>query len=239
MGKDDTARSRDAYHHGDLRNALVDAAVSMVIEKGAEAFSLREAARAVGVSPAAAYRHFADKDALLAAVSFEGFRRVARRMRAAVARKVRAGDVRARAAAAFSAVGEAYVDFAVEQPALFRVMFGPWCALAKGLPEEMSEEDDPYLGLVQTLDALVAAGVIPAERRAGAEMPSWSIVHGFASLLVEEAVELTPAERAASYANIARTLLLGLGCDPALVPAPRKPPPPLQHPHEHKHCTSK
>lgn len=236
MSKDDPARSRDAYHHGDLRNALVDAAVSLVVAKGAEGFSLREAARAVGVSPAAAYRHFADKDALLAAVAFAGFRRLARSMRAAAARKSRSGDVRVRAAAAFAAVGEAYVEFAVEQPSLFRVMFGPWCQLAQGLPEEMNEEDDPYLGLVQILDGLVAVGVIPAERRAGAELPSWSMVHGFASLLVEKGIELTPAERSASNANLARTVLLGLGCDPALVPPPRRPPPGLTHPHDRKAC---
>ena len=232
MGKSDPARSRDAYHHGDLHNALVDAAISLVAEKGAEGFSLREAARAVGVSPAAAYRHFADKDALLAAVSFEGHRRVARRMRAAVARKAKGADPRGRAATAFVAVGEAYVDFAVENPALFRVMFGPWCALAQGLPEHMSDEDDPYHGLVQVLDALVAAGVIPPERRSGAELPCWSIVHGFASLLVEDAVELTTSQRAAAYAHLAKTLLLGLGCDPAVVPEPRSPPPVLAHPRD-------
>lgn len=236
MSKDDPARSRDAYHHGDLRNALVDAAVSLVVEKGAGGFSLREAARAVGVSPAAAYRHFADKDALLAAVAFAGFRRLARSMRAAAARKTRTGDVRARAAAAFAAVGEAYVEFAVGQPSLFRVMFGPWCQLAQGLPEDMATEDDPYLGLVQILDGLVAAGVIPPERRVGAELPCWSMVHGFASLLVEKGIELTPAERSASSANLSRTLLLGLGCDPSVTPPPRRQPPGITHPQFHKTC---
>jgi AcrR family transcriptional regulator len=217
MTKTELARSRAAYHHGDLRNALIAAAVDLIAEKGVEGFSLREAARAVGVSPAATYRHFADREALLAAVSFDGFHRLALRMRVATERRGGPRDPRARAAADLAAVGAAYVDFAVESPAQFRVMFGPWCALAAGLPEAMVEEGDPFSFLVAVLDRLVETGAIPAERRPGAELAAWSLVHGFASLLVEDAIELTAEPRAAAYAGLARTLLVGLGCDPSLL----------------------
>ena len=79
-------RRREHYHHGDLRNALLSAALKLVAKRGVEGFSLREAARAVGVSAAAAYRHFEDKSALLAELALEGLVRLANRMEDAISR---------------------------------------------------------------------------------------------------------------------------------------------------------
>ena len=216
--------SRARYHHGDLQNALLEASLALVAERGVEAFSLREAARAVGVSPAAASRHFSDTDALLAALAHDAFGRLGQAMERAIARAPGRPASPEHAVAAFQAVGVSYVEFAVAHPSHFRVMFGPWCAKA---PEPPAMGDagvrDPYTILVHSLDALVAAGVLRAEARAGAEISAWSIVHGLASLLVEGAVKFTKAERLETIRLTGGTLLAGLGCDAALLGPPPAP----------------
>jgi AcrR family transcriptional regulator len=212
--------SRDGYHHGDLRHALLEAALALVSKQGVESFSLREAARAVGVSPAAAYRHFEDKAALLAALAVDGMGRLALAMEAAMARAPGAAGAPARAAADLAALGEAYVEFAVRHPSHFRVMFGPWCehpGMGEVPPEARPNGRDPYQLLVDALDGLVRSGAISATARAGAEISAWATVHGLACLLVEGSLPLTAAERAQALAVVQRTLLLGLGCAPALV----------------------
>jgi AcrR family transcriptional regulator len=119
-------RRRRPYHHGNLRAALVDPALELVEREGAEALTLRAVARAAGVSPAAPYRHFTDKRALLAAVAEEGFR--------LMTTALRAGDAGADARARFRARGLAYVGFATRHPSHFRVMFGRELADRSGYP---------------------------------------------------------------------------------------------------------
>lgn len=216
------APSRARYHHGDLRNALLDASLALVAEHGVEAFSLREAAREVGVSPAAAYRHFEDKDALLVALALDGFGKLAQGMERALSRVRGEPGSKAYAVASMFAVGLAYVEFAVAHPAHFRVMFGPWCH-QEGKPPAPPGERDAYQILVATLDGLVASGAIPAQGRAGAEIAAWAGVHGLASLLVEGSLRLGKAERAQAMRILGRTLLVGLGCEPALA-GPVPPP---------------
>jgi hypothetical protein len=136
----------------------------------------------------------------------------------------------AHAAASLLAVGEAYVEFAVKQPARFRVMFGPWChgeAMEELPPETAPLGRDPYQILMDVLDGLVTSGAIGAAARVGAEVTAWSGVHGLASLLVDVALPLTPPMRAAATALLGRTLLAGLGCPPGLLagPAPVVPTP--------------
>ena len=101
--------TRSTYHHGHLRPALIDAARALLDAGGLEAVGLRETARRVGVSATATYRHFLDKDSLLAAVAAEGFREFAK----ALSDSVQGG-------APFSAMGKAYVEFALAHPGLFR-----------------------------------------------------------------------------------------------------------------------
>jgi len=113
-------RKRRTYHHGDLERALVDTAITLIAKKGADAFTLREVARQVGVSHAAAYRHFADKSALLEAIAVQGYRELAVRLRAAIARVPHA-EVEKR----LLRIGVAYAMFAVEQEPRFRVMTRP------------------------------------------------------------------------------------------------------------------
>lgn len=220
------APSKARYHHGDLRRALLEAALDLVSTKGVEAFSLREAAREVGVSPAAAYRHFADKGALLQALALEGMGRLALAMEKAIERAPGAPGSPARAAAELAAVGAAYVEFAVHHPAHFRVMFGPFCPHLEvdGPPPEAAPRGrDPFQILVDTLDALVATGAVPGAARAGAEVVAWATVHGLASLLVSGSLPLGSAERGQALAHVLRTALQGLGCPPALLP-PAAPP---------------
>jgi len=224
MANPSGAPSRARYHHGDLRNALLEASLALVAEQGVEAFSLREAARAVGVSPAAAYRHFEDKDALLAALAADAFGRLALGMERAISRAPGEPGSRAHAAAAFAAVGQAYVEFAVQHPSHFRVMFGPWCAEAKVPVASLTAGPrDPYTILVDSLDALVASGAVRPEARAGAEVVAWASVHGLASLIVEGSLKLTKAERGQAIRHTGRTILAGLGCDPGLLGPPEAP----------------
>jgi AcrR family transcriptional regulator len=227
MEKAADAPNRGRYHHGDLRHAILEAALKLVSSRGAEGFSLREAAREVGVSPAAAYRHFEDKKALLAALALDGMGRLAVAMEQAVARVKGAPGSAARAAAELSAVGVAYVEFAVHHPSHFQVMFGPWCDhpdVTEVPPEVRPLGRDPYQILVDSLDALVRTGAVTPAMREGAEISAWSAVHGLASLLVSQAMPLSPAERAQALALTFRTQLLGMGCAPELIgPATRVP----------------
>jgi len=214
------APSKARYHHGDLRRALLEAALALIVEKGVEGFSLRETAREVGVSPAAAYRHFEDKMALLRALASDGMGRLALAMEEGMARARGAPGSPARAAAELAALGTAYVEFAVAHPAHFRVMFGPWCLGAEHAElhaEAAPHGRDPYQLLVDALDGLVKAGAIAPAARAGAEIVAWSSVHGLASLLVEGALPLGCEERPQALGLVQRTLLLGLGGAPALL----------------------
>ena len=165
------------YHHGDLRRALVAAATELARSGGSEGVGLREAARRVGVSPSAAYRHFPSRDGLLALVGSEAREALAERMQAAIA-DIRGASARA-ARARFRATGRAYIEFALEEPGLFEVAFRP-------CPSDLYVPDDPspYSVLSDALDALHRAGLL-AVPRAGAEGPAWVAVHGAAVLLGE------------------------------------------------------
>lgn len=181
--------ARQTYHHGDLRNALVAAAVHLIGTGGVEEFSLRAAARDVGVSPNAAYRHFSDKSALLTAVAQHGFERLGARMRRAMAAS-RGRNPSAAAIARFKATGRAYVEFAFAHPQLFDVMFGR--SGAANLEPSWAAEDpqSPYGLLGSALDDLVSHGVLPDVSRPGAELKAWATVHGFACLYLDGAANL-------------------------------------------------
>lgn len=165
------------YHHGDLRRALVDAAAALADEKGVAALSLREAARSAGVSHAAPYHHFKDKTALLAAVAEEGFLRLDEFQRQALDSAAR------RPVARLKALGKAYIDFAINNPQYFRVMF------RKDLVEPATY---PALQEIsrRTFDRLFAAVSDCLESSSKAEAMSlsitaWSLVHGLASLWLD------------------------------------------------------
>ena len=205
--------ARTRYHHGDLPAALKRAAVLLIARHGVEGFSLREAALAVGVSPSAAYRHFAAKSDLLREIARDAFVEMGQRFADAMARIPGAGARAARAR--FVAQGEAYVAFALDQPERFQVMFGPHGAAAcqrdEGLSVSGSElAGGPFVSLGRALDDLRAAGVIDPARRAGAELLAWSSIHGLATLLVCGAFSGEPDDASRMARRIAEDCLRAL-----------------------------
>jgi AcrR family transcriptional regulator len=197
---------KTGYHHGDLRTALVDAGLHLTQTGGPDALTIREATRRVGVSPNAAYRHFVDREALLAAVATE----IQHRMAARMARR-RDSDSGGR----LRAVGLGYIKFALDEPGWFTVAF--FSADPVALSDQTASAP-PYLALVDALDAMAADGTLPPDRRAGAEWPCWSAVHGFAELALRG--PLRHAGRRDIDALAARTvddIIAGLICGNAAV----------------------
>lgn len=204
---------KPSYHHGDLRNALVAAAVQLIESAGVDEFSLRAAARDVGVSPNAAYRHFHDKSALLNAVAQHGFERLASRMRRAMAASRSSGAPSDAAIARFKATGRAYVEFALANPELFDVMFGR--SGVANLERAADDPTSPYELLAGALDELVSRGVLHTDRRAGAELKAWATVHGFACLYLDGAAHLPSASgRAGALESLLDFAVTGI-CGPA------------------------
>lgn len=170
--------STSNYHHGDLRAALLEAALAEVRERGPAALGLRAVARRVGVSPMAPYRHFTDKEALLADVAAQGFWLFKRRLEDAA-------GAQAEANAALIAQGVAYVRFANDEPSLFRLMFGPLIADQKGHPALLTAGEAARSVLAAAVAAATPA-MAPAER-ADFALACWATAHGLASLLVDGA----------------------------------------------------
>ena len=182
--------TRPTYHHGDLRNSLIRAALTLVAERGVDGFSLRGAARTVGVSPSACYRHFADREALLAAVAHEGLDTLAEAMRVAAAPY--AEETPAQVVRRFWAYSSAYLHFALEHPAHFRVMHAlPKSEQSRG----MMLPRTPAVLAQAGMDALVETGVIAPEVAGRALLACWTSVHGLASLAVSGQVPIARARR--------------------------------------------
>jgi AcrR family transcriptional regulator len=178
--------TRSTFHHGDLRSALMSAALGLLVAKGVEGFSLREAAAAVGVTPSATYKHFSDKGDLLAAIAANGFTELAVRVEAAMnAARGKSRTPARKAMAAMEANGLAYVKFATEQPVIFRLMFGPHGAARKCLVRGAGASGkDPYELLSEALDGLLQANLMSAKSRENAELTAWASVHGLAEILI-------------------------------------------------------
>jgi AcrR family transcriptional regulator len=167
------ATLKSGYHHGDLRAALIDAGLQLTRAGGPEALTIREATRRVGVSPNAAYRHFADREALLSVVATAIQHRMAEQMHGSERRR---GSAEQQARSRLRAVGLGYIKFALDEPGWFSVAF-----FGAVQPDETAAAP-PYLALVEALDAMVDAGALPRRGRDDAEWPCWSAVHGFAEL---------------------------------------------------------
>lgn len=174
-----TAATPRRYHHGDLRNALVEAGLQLLESRPQGELTLREVARAVGVSPTAVYRHFADLQALRTALALAGLDRLAQAQRQATAQ---AGG----GAAGFLASGLAYVRFAVGQPLLFRLVFS--CAQPDDLLDAGADSVSAALrDLRQDIDKLLPATSTPAQRKATA-LHAWALVHGLAQLVLDKQI---------------------------------------------------
>jgi AcrR family transcriptional regulator len=171
------AINAERYHHGDLRSALIETGLARLAEGPADALSLREIARSVGVSATAVYRHFPDKAALLSALCQEGDRRLAEAFRAAMSKAKPGHD-------AFDAMGRAYVRFALDNPALFRLMMSPVGG------DRSQGEAASMLG--DTLADLGGART-SSKTREIQRLKAWAIVHGLAMLMLDGLVPADPA----------------------------------------------
>ena len=178
MAADDQASGRDRYHHGNLREALIQAALAMIAERGLAGFAIAELARVVGVSPAAPYRHFRDRNAVIAEVARRGFESLAADLVAATA------GLQGDPLGALERAAQAHVAFARREPAVYAAMFDA------GFPSgEHSDlvlaRNDAFAVLRRTADAACAMSRAP--RRPPPLMVAlhvWSLTHGIATLFV-------------------------------------------------------
>lgn len=167
------------YHHGDLRNALIEAGIELLAEGGAAALDLRKVARRAGVSHAAPYRHFADKQALVAAIDERGFGLLAERIRLGL--EAAPSDTAAR----LTAIARAYVGFAHDRPWLMREMFSGLTVERETLPDLMAASKDVYYQYAEVIRAGQRRGEIIDGEPAALASVLWSLLHGVAMLTIE------------------------------------------------------
>ncbi|WP_024449361.1 TetR/AcrR family transcriptional regulator [Mycolicibacterium iranicum] len=196
-----TPRSRAAansYHHGNLRQTLLRHAVELAREGGPDAVILRDVQRLAGVSNSAAYRHYADREALLDAVGEQAMLRLADAMVAQMDALPRRRAKEARALARFRATGQSYINFALAEPGLFRTAFAHKVSgrqsQADG-PEPTGAEHHPFQILMRCIDDLVSTGLLSADRRDGLDEAAWAAVHGLATLFLDGPLSETDAAR--------------------------------------------
>jgi len=166
------------YHHGDLRRALLDEAVRTIQTHGVEHLTLRSVGESLGVSRSALYRHFADKQSLLATVGKEGFRM----LRQAIAD---AWERNGRGRIGFQAMGKAYVQFAVAHPSHYRVMFGRFIESAAKDDHFLTEAKAAFQVLVDALVEQQSAGDIRRDDAVLMGRFVWALVHGTAMLVID------------------------------------------------------
>ena len=172
------AKRKADYHHGNLRRALIDAAVSAIAKHGIDALNLRQLAARAGVTPGAPYHHFAEREELLSAIAEEGFERLEAEL---IAARDAAG---AEAGARLEALGRAYITFAVSRPGYFRVMFHGDAKSSR--PTRAGPARVPS---VARRRSRLSGGRNGAGGRSGAlVLTAWSAVHGFATLWVDRAL---------------------------------------------------
>lgn len=212
-----SASPRRAYHHGDLKRALIEAALESITVDGARALSLREVARRTGVSHTACYRHFPSKESLLATIAEQGFRRLSESMRAAILEH--ADDP----VAALQASGVAYVEFGVAHPEHLEIMFGGVISRLDDHPQLAEASKEAY----ELLTSIVREGLRTGGLRGSDErtltLAAWSIVHGLAQLIAGGKLK-TDDEELPSPRELALTVtsLLHEGIAVAPTPPSRK-----------------
>jgi AcrR family transcriptional regulator len=171
-------RPKLGYHHGDLPAALLQAAGQLLEKEGVEGLSLRALTRRTGVSHAAPYRHFRDRESLLAALAAEGFAMLAQAQREAAT-----GGLRA--------MGEAYVRFALEHPQRFRLMFGSQVRIARH-----ARLREVATTSFAALSGALASRVGDAPGAGEASIAAWALVHGLSHLLLDRKLAAAPDDPA-------------------------------------------
>lgn len=206
------AGRQQPYHHGDLYRALVQAGTELAREGGPSAIVLREAARRVGVSPNAAYRHFSALPNLVEAVALDALSALARSMETELSQCRPSGDAGQDAIDRLGAVGRGYIHFALSEPGLFATAFAPpkWTTNTGAAPARdgdhaaHSGEGTPGVGesglmayelLGRALDGMLEAGVLDEADRDIAATNAWGAVHGLAMLLLGPLAGEAPSAR--------------------------------------------
>jgi len=172
-----TANTKRTYHHGDLKNALIEAALAHIARDGARALSLREVARSAGVSHTASYRHFGSKESLLAAIAEQGFHRLADMMRAAMQQHANEPLAMLRAS------GVAYVEFGVRYPDHLQVMFGGLIGSHDDYPGLKKAGQEAYELLASSVRSAMQGGLVSGPSEHIVSLASWALVHGLALLI--------------------------------------------------------
>ena len=190
------------YHHGKLKQALVDAAIALIAEVGTNGFTLREVARRAGVSHNAPYRHYRDKDELLAVVAMQGFERLTAAMRRSAARGSSTLE-------RLRLCGRGYVDFALRWPQHFFVMFDLPSSREK-YPEYAAAGQEAFDTLLTFIVACQEDGALPGEEPELLGLTAWSLVHGIAKLAISHHLPFGRAEARDFADKAARILLSGM-----------------------------
>lgn len=194
---------RRSYHHGRLKQALLDASLALIRKSGAGGFTLREVARMAGVSHNAPYRHFRDKEELLAALAAEGFHRLTESM-------VKAAESAPSALDRFRRSGRGYVEFALRHPQHFAIMFEfPWRFDLH--PVTKQEGERAFGTLVQYLEACQAEQSLPPGDSRHFALVAWSMVHGVAKLAISGRLPWAELKDVLDFTDSAtEVLVLGL-----------------------------
>jgi AcrR family transcriptional regulator len=187
------ASSKATYHHGDLPTACINAAMELLEESGATALSLRAVARRAGVSPAAPYRHYADREALISATAELGYRELAERLAAAHPSPTTLEQL--------TSVAVAYVQFALERPALFRIMFVEPC------DRDNDERAAATTAVTLYLQEIVRR-VFPKADAEAMATAIWALVHGLALLHLDGKLDASTPSAVAERVTAATHALL-------------------------------
>jgi AcrR family transcriptional regulator len=196
---------KNTYHHGDLRQALIGGAIALIAEQDVSSLSLREVARRVGVSHTAPYRHFQDKEALLAAVAEEGFIGLTEAMNSGIQQAP--DDPLKR----LEATGVAYVQFAIAHPSHYRVMFSSYRGEQAEHPERARAGWQAFQVLLNVIESGQMAGVVRAGETMRLAWVAWSTVHGLAMLLIDGRLPMIETQDVEALAEfVTCTLIEGL-----------------------------
>ena len=178
-----------SYHHGDLKNALIKAGVKILAKEGVSGLSLRKVAKQAGVSHAAPYSHFADKQALIAAISTEGFKQLYKQI--ASAREAYSQ----KPSALLLETARAYIQFAMNEPDRFKLMFSSVIEKEKEYPEFVEASYENFQQLVSVVETCQQAGLLKPGPSDLMAVSVWSSVHGMIMLIIEGQVSHTVLDK--------------------------------------------
>ena len=180
---------KKSYHHGDLKNALIEAGADILSKEGVSALSLRKVAQQAGVSHAAPYAHFADKQALIAAISTEGYKKLYEQI-AQVAEQYRSDPLRRLVESSW-----AYVQFALDEPDHFKVTLSGMIEKEQDYPAFVETARQTFGLVVEIVTQCQQAGILRQGAPDLTAVSVWALIHGFVTLLLENQISHTVLDR--------------------------------------------